>query len=466
MTNWLTHLQREAMTRALVNQNQRGRAQAGMRGIGDQAGNIGGQPAEANSRQASPAPGYAIHREAIGPNGLSPADVQNLIRGADAQQAAQAISTAMQRSASGASLHNRPPTQPGVTTTIYQTVRAGSRPASGRATPVPGSRSTSVAPTTHQPSSQPQHGVEVYILSSPEGPRGILVNGTVSDMHFTPRLQAQPQAQPQVHAPQPQQAPVEPQPAGGAFAHPNNPMPAGIAPLAMQFWQPVWLAIRLMVFIWIFTAQGASWSRWLTVITLAVLVFVLSTGMLNRIAEQVWRPIARHMENLLPALDQPNRHREARGNQQGEARDGAAQPDPDPAQMAARLMAERQGQDTWLTAQFRRLERAGLLFLASIAPGVAERHIENIEAEARAERARVEAAERAAAEAAAAATEAEAEAATTTNAEDGTEGDGAGNENESSETRPTGNEGHESEEQAEARGEQGDGAAREPLVAL
>jgi hypothetical protein len=59
--------------------------------------------------------------------------------------------------------------------------------------------------------------------------------------------------------------------------------------------------------------------------------------------------------------------------------------------MAARLVAERQGPDGWLLTQMRRLERAGLLFLASIAPGVAERHIANLEAAARAERERREA---------------------------------------------------------------------------
>jgi regulator of protease activity HflC (stomatin/prohibitin superfamily) len=54
--------------------------------------------------------------------------------------------------------------------------------------------------------------------------------------------------------------------------------------------------------------------------------------------------------------------------------------------MAARLVAER-GRDSVL----RQIERASLLFLASIAPGVAEGHIANLEAEARAERQRLEA---------------------------------------------------------------------------
>ncbi|KAJ3537087.1 hypothetical protein NM208_g6460 [Fusarium decemcellulare] len=59
--------------------------------------------------------------------------------------------------------------------------------------------------------------------------------------------------------------------------------------------------------------------------------------------------------------------------------------------MARRLVAQHQGPESWILSQVRRLERAGLLFLASIAPGVAERHIANLEAAARAERERREA---------------------------------------------------------------------------
>lgn len=58
--------------------------------------------------------------------------------------------------------------------------------------------------------------------------------------------------------------------------------------------------------------------------------------------------------------------------------------EPDPAQTAARLVPQRRGADDgWFRGHVRRVERASLLFLASIAPGVAERHIANLEAEAR-----------------------------------------------------------------------------------
>lgn len=119
--------------------------------------------------------------------------------------------------------------------------------------------------------------------------------------------------------------------------------------------------------------------------------------MLNGVPEHIWRPLGRHLENLIP-LD-PRAAQRADQNQengaQGENRE------PNPADMAARLIAENQGHDGWLMTQIRRLERAGLLFLASIAPGVAERHIANLEATARIDRERREA------EAAAAQTNAE-----------------------------------------------------------
>lgn len=110
-------------------------------------------------------------------------------------------------------------------------------------------------------------------------------------------------------------------------------------------------------------------------------------------------------------------------------------------------MAQRQQQNAnWFVDQVRRLERAGLLFLASIAPGVAERHIaaleaqeqaerERREAEERAERERREAEERAAAEATASGTDGGAASSETQNADSaGTLG--GGNEQQQQQQQP------------------------------
>lgn len=203
--------------------------------------------------------------------------------------------------------------------------------------------------------------------------------------------------------------------------HHGNPPVAALPPLLMQLWPHIWLVFRLALFVWFFTNPNTSWSRWFTVICIAFFIFILSTGVLNGIPDHIWRPLGRHLENLIP-LEQP---RQAAGQDQNDVA-GEGQ-EPNPADMAARLVAERHGGDGWLMMQLRRLERAGLLFLASIAPGVAERHIANLEAAARAERERREAA--AAAAAAAAQNENEAN-------QDGAGDEGGEQGNEQQQTQP------------------------------
>ncbi|KAH0493642.1 hypothetical protein TgHK011_000299 [Trichoderma gracile] len=488
MTQWLTQIQREAMAR-MVNQNQRGRAHMGMRGVGDTApANLGGYGSD-NSGRASPAPTHTIYRETVGPNGhsyhvetivrngagaapvtsapqhggLTPTEVHSILRGADTNQAPMSVANALhqsglRRSASSASLHNRALNQPGITTSVF--ANNGSRASSGRGTPdlglrsVSGSLNPAAASAPSLTPSQSRQGVEVYILSSPEGPRALLFNGAVSEAYYTPRVYMPPahhqlrnrasfpnlvhgmpvhvrdsllsnramrqsthshhapaehhQSQQQQQAPQPRQQPQQRQQDQQPRIvplHAGNPPAIGLPQMVMQLAPHLWLLIRLALFVWFFTSPNASWSRWLTIVALALFVFILSTGLLAGVAEQAWRPLGRHLEHVFPAMD-PG-HLGGQGPAAG--RDGAPEADqngtPDPAQMAARLVAERRGQESWIAGQLRRLERAGLLFLASIAPGVAERHIANLEAEARAQEARRREAEAAAAAAAAAAAE-------------------------------------------------------------
>ncbi|KAF4982032.1 hypothetical protein FZEAL_2282 [Fusarium zealandicum] len=488
MTQWLNNIQREAMARAL-NQNQRTRAQMGMRGVGDNA-TAGNTPVVDNSGRASPAPGQTIYREHVGPNGhtyqvetvirtmgrtqqahgngaMSPAEVQNIIRSADGNQTTLGMTSAMQRSASSTSLHNRNSAQSGLTTPGYST--PGSMVGSGRDISDPSS--ARLAGTAAPGNSQSRQGPEVYILSSPDGPRALLFNNASSETYYTPRLrtqtsfpqlrhpsvlssavhdaqnqmrarhhhhhhhhhprshgvpqplsqiyqsqaQAQPQPQPQHQQHQPTPPPQQEQPRQGQaqvqvqaqqdqvaavapLLHRGNPPVAALPPLLMQLWPQIWLLFRLALFVWFFTSPTATWSRWLTIIVIAVFIFVLSTGVLNGVPDHIWRPLGRHLENLIP-LEQPRRHRGAAGLEQ---QNNQARQEPNPAEMARRLVVQHHGPESWVLSQVRRLERAGLLFLASIAPGVAERHIANLEAAARAERERREAEAAAAAAAAAA----------------------------------------------------------------
>lgn len=166
--------------------------------------------------------------------------------------------------------------------------------------------------------------------------------------------------------------------------------------------------IRLAVFVWWFTSSDTSWTRWFTIMSVATAVFLINTGLLNGIVHHMFNPVRQHLEGLIPlGGPDPNRNRDGNGNnaqaaaQDGENNNQTPRPQQqrgqlDPARVAARLVAQRQEQNAnWLLDQVRRLERAGLLFLASIAPGVAERHIAALEAQERAERERREAEERA-----------------------------------------------------------------------
>ncbi|KAF3021040.1 hypothetical protein E8E14_012108 [Neopestalotiopsis sp. 37M] len=400
-----------------------------------------------------------------GPHGgsLSGPDMQNMLRTTDAGQAATRVMTdAMRHHASNSSLFSlansqaNQPIPPGVT--------VPSRTGSAMGTPDPIRAARSFVQPTSQPQTQQSTGSEVYILSSPEGPRALLVNGNLGTyqspssnvqfpvpaqalrrqymypppqlppqppfglfpgmqaqhghMHHIPPIanpwlppaadhapqhnqqqppqQQQQQQQAQGQAPVPQGLPLIPQAQprlGHGVAHPGHVQVRAIA--VAHIWPHIWMLIRLALFVWWFTSPTASWQRWFTVTAIAFTLFLVNTGLLTPLAEQFWTPLRRHLDNLMPAADNHGRERPAdaqagRGNAGAQGEGG----NPNPAEMAARLVRERRvANGNWLMTQARRLERAGILFLASIAPGVAERHIANLEAEARAERQRREQAE-------------------------------------------------------------------------
>jgi hypothetical protein len=133
---------------------------------------------------------------------------------------------------------------------------------------------------------------------------------------------------------------------------------------------------------------------------LAFVVFIINTGIFNGVAEQVWGPVRRHLEALLPLAPAPPReptgiehvrnaeelrrleveHQQQHGAlvapthepPQRQRRPGEL----DPAEVAARLLEQRrQANAGWLITQIRRIEHSFLLFLASLVPGVGERHV-------------------------------------------------------------------------------------------
>ncbi|RAL60792.1 hypothetical protein DID88_009897 [Monilinia fructigena] len=182
------------------------------------------------------------------------------------------------------------------------------------------------------------------------------------------------------------------------FAPIHNRAQRPAVPIVLQLFNVLWLIVRLVGFVWFFTSGNSSWPRFFLMSGLAVVVFLINTGVLtgvfNGVAEQFWGPIRRHLENLIP-LAGPDAALVPAANAEVVPQNGAA------GAVAARLLElqrQRQAQPGWLITQIRRAEHAALLFMASLIPGVGERHItarnnaaREAEAAAQAERNRIEA---------------------------------------------------------------------------
>lgn len=132
---------------------------------------------------------------------------------------------------------------------------------------------------------------------------------------------------------------------------------------------------------------------------LSVVFFFINTGLID------WAPIRRHLENLIPlampavnpegaAAGEPAAAAAAGAGAGAEAGTGARAGELDPQRVAQRLIEQRQRQNAgWFMSQVRRVEHATLFFLASLWPGVGERHVAAREEEDNARRRREEAAE-------------------------------------------------------------------------
>ena len=176
-------------------------------------------------------------------------------------------------------------------------------------------------------------------------------------------------------------APGAAAPAGAAGANANNDDPAGEVFRAMLgMGGHLWLLARLFGFFWLFTA-GAPWSRTVLIGAATLLVFLAQNRALRPFFDALWLPVRRHLEGLLqeagvrdgPAPAQAGGAGAAGGAGPAQA-NGAAVP-PTPATNGRVARAQRQEPDGALRVQVRRVERAVALFLASLVPGIGERHI-------------------------------------------------------------------------------------------
>lgn len=251
----------------------------------------------------------------------------------------------------------------------------------------------------------------VYVLSSPSGPHALLVSPTgfyTTPWHFTslgamsPHSVLQPTAtaplqtqaansdnisingqQPHVDeiqvAQRRQQAPPPADVAQGGQAQQQQQVNQArdLARVLLPLGGHLWLLIRLFGFVYFFTA-GAGWRRTILLGLIATLVFIAQTGIFRPVVQGIWDPIRRHAEGLVP-LAAYERPRAGVGGDRDNGDATRTQPrarGPTPREAAERLLQERERQDVSFVRQsFRRMERAIALFVASLVPGVGERHI-------------------------------------------------------------------------------------------
>ncbi|PQE16078.1 ubiquitin family protein [Rutstroemia sp. NJR-2017a WRK4] len=369
--------------------------------------------------------------------GTNPAaDLQQMLRNMDRLVAGQNQPNGARRASSNPpSARTRTPVSSSLPTPTAGATSIPRSPASAvLLNPVANASAPSlVTNLTTSSNNMPRPAVEpmVYILTSPSGPRALLINN--SESFYTPRLTRYRQSNgpAQVNG-QPREPPGfaeyrnrNAQRGGrrGGRPRPNEEVPVNFAqvhnrearpgvPFALRLFNMIWLVVRLIGFVWFFTSGNNSWSRLLMMTGLAIVVFIVNmgffTGAFNSIAEQVLGPIRRHLENLIP-LAGPDAALVPAANAVVVPQNAAAETgdrarvrrgELDEAEVAARLIEQRRQANTgWIATQIRRAEHAALLFIASLVPGVGERHIaardnaarEAEAAAAEAERRRVEA---------------------------------------------------------------------------
>lgn len=265
---------------------------------------------------------------------------------------------------------------------------------------------SSATSQVHGPSAathRDQHA-PVYLLSSPSGFQAVVVSPTGAAAIQLPfGILPQPHEAAAIAAARPERPQLIP-------PNPRPPLIENVVRQALlnraggnrqdiiaRNGRRVWLFIRLYFFCYLFSEPG-SWTRIIFVST-ALLVSLLSeTGLFQRFQRVALEPVQQHLEGLLHAGEEE--HLEPlvrRGNGANVpanpqdlhviANQGSA------ALRAASGQPQRQIAPTGIQQSLRRIERSLALFLASLIPGIWERHIgarNAAEAARNAERAREE----------------------------------------------------------------------------
>lgn len=256
-----------------------------------------------------------------------------------------------------------------------------------------------------------------YLLSSPSGPQALLISpagsfatagynrSATSPPIFGP---AQTPSQTGVGHIQPSGQQVQnedSQPGAGRAAVPNVPQnqQADRAQIEQQdqvgellrillpLGGHLWLLVRLCGFVYLFSFDR-GWRNTILLGICAFIVFAAQTRIFEPLLQYVWTPIRRHVEALVQ-VDEP-------APPAARPRHDAAAPGgrtfASPQDMADRVMRRREAQqnNNPLRAAITRVERSVALFVASLVPGVGERHVAAREEARRQQREREETARR------------------------------------------------------------------------
>jgi hypothetical protein len=137
----------------------------------------------------------------------------------------------------------------------------------------------------------------------------------------------------------------------------------------------IWLLVRLFFFIWFF-GLGGTWTRTILMLAVCSIIFLAHAGVFAPLREW-WNPIREHLEGLVPlAVDNGRNEGRPDAGAQGDATGVQRAGEPNPQETANRLLREQQARDgNWIRGNLRRVERAVALFMATLVPGVGERHI-------------------------------------------------------------------------------------------
>ncbi|KAL3467497.1 hypothetical protein BJX64DRAFT_143635 [Aspergillus heterothallicus] len=209
----------------------------------------------------------------------------------------------------------------------------------------------------------------MYLLSSPDGYQAVVASSFASDA-----LRPMPWANGSTSSTSGTVPNAQPNPEAAVMENVvrqavlnQRPMPDGQLGLGRNL-RRLWLFVRLYFFCFMFSPAG-SWTRYIYV-ALAVVASILSeTSVPRRIYDMILAPVQRHLEGLVHFAPEE----ELPAGTQGTEGTGDA---PGTNQQAG-IQNGRQG--NWTAGvhhSLRRVERSAALFIASLVPGVGERHIE------------------------------------------------------------------------------------------